>query len=81
MNSDLVQEYDIDGEGNFEGSQKEHFATDFLMDRGIEFMEKAATKDKPFALVLSIPDPHGKCTSSIFHKYSIGIGKHLRHHF
>jgi len=61
-----VKEYEIEGEENFEGSEKQHFATDFLTDRGIEFMEKAARNNKPFALVLSIPDPHSKCTLSIF---------------
>lgn len=49
----------MDSEGRFQGAYKEHFATDFLMDRGIEFIESAAGKDDPFALVLSIPDPHG----------------------
>ena len=24
-------------------------------------MEETVTKDRPFALMLSIPDPHGKC--------------------
>jgi len=54
-----VEALEMDSEGRFQGAYKEHFATDFLMDRGIEFIESAAGKDDPFALVLSIPDPHG----------------------
>ena len=38
--------------------QKEHFTTDFLFDRGIEYMRRKINKNEPFALMLSIPDPH-----------------------
>ena len=38
--------------------QKEHYATDFLIDRGMEFIDTAAKQNKPFALMISIPDPH-----------------------
>ena len=34
---------------------EEHFSTDFLFDRGIDFIREQVSKDKPFALVLSIP--------------------------
>jgi hypothetical protein len=54
-----VTAHEMDAEGNFVGNYKEHFATDFLMDRGIEFIESAVDNSDPFALVLSIPDPHG----------------------
>jgi arylsulfatase A-like enzyme len=33
------------------------FTTDFLVDRTLEILER--DKDKPFCLMLSIPDPHG----------------------
>jgi len=36
---------------------EESFTTDFLVDRGIEILQR--DKDKPFALMISIPDPHG----------------------
>jgi len=53
-----VLEYEMDGEKNFESRYNEHFATDFLVNRGMEFIENATNNDDPFALVLSIPDPH-----------------------
>jgi len=53
-----VLEYEMDGEENFESRYNEHFATDFLVNRGMEFIENATNNDDPFALVLSIPDPH-----------------------
>jgi hypothetical protein len=33
------------------------FTTDFLTDRTLEIIER--DKEKPFAVMLSIPDPHG----------------------
>ncbi len=42
------------------GADKESFATDFLTDKAIEFIEK--NKDTPFCYMLSIPDPHGPDT-------------------
>ena len=43
----------------FGGDVTKHYTTDYLFDRGIEFIDTALAKDKPFAYVLSIPDPHG----------------------
>jgi arylsulfatase A-like enzyme len=40
-----------------EGADRESFATDFLTDRCLDFVE--ANKDRPFCHMLSIPDPHG----------------------
>ena len=57
-----MKEYLIEDEPTFKGRYKEGFATDFLVDRGIEFIESAVNNDQPFALVISIPDPHGKST-------------------
>ena len=36
---------------------KESFTTDFLVDRTLEILER--DKDRPFCVMLSIPDPHG----------------------
>lgn len=38
-------------------SDEKSYATDFLVDKGIEFIEN--NKNHPFSLYLSIPDPHG----------------------
>jgi arylsulfatase A-like enzyme len=54
-----VHEYEIDGEANFVGSLDKHYASDFLFYQGISDIKKALDKDQPFAMVLSIPDPHG----------------------
>lgn len=54
-----MEVYDYKDIDKFQGRIKEHFTTDYLFDRGIEFIDKANDDDKPWALVLSIPDPHG----------------------
>uniref|UniRef100_A0A7S3Q437 Sulfatase N-terminal domain-containing protein n=1 Tax=Chaetoceros debilis TaxID=122233 RepID=A0A7S3Q437_9STRA len=51
--------YSIEDEWRFEGRESKHFTTDFLVDRGIEFIQRSVNKKEPFAMVLSIPDPHG----------------------
>ena len=53
-----MKEYTLDDRHLFEGKEDNHFTTDYLFDRGIEFIEKAREEDEPFAMVLSIPDPH-----------------------
>jgi arylsulfatase A-like enzyme len=53
------KEYEFDKQNLFEGEEDKQFTTDFLFDRGIEFMKKAKKNGRPFASVLSIPDPHG----------------------
>ena len=40
-----------------EKANKESFTTDFLVDRALMILEK--DKEKPFCLMVSIPDPHG----------------------
>ena len=35
------------------------YAADFLFSRGIDFMTRQIESDKQFALMISIPDPHG----------------------
>lgn len=37
----------------------EIYATDFIVNRGIEYIESKANQDEPFALFLSLTDPHG----------------------
>ena len=54
-----MHSYTMDHEGTFHGVEAEHFTTDFLINRGIEFVEQATDDNVPFALVISIPDPHG----------------------
>jgi len=45
------------GEWSQNRANKENFTTDFLVDRTLEILKR--DKDKPFCLMLSIPDPHG----------------------
>jgi len=63
-----VKEYEMDGEANFQGRQNEHFATDFLVNRGMTFIENASKSKQPFALVLSIPDPHSPNDNRPFYR-------------
>jgi len=42
------------------GATKENFATDYLTGKTIDFID--AHKDKPFCVMLSLPDPHGPDT-------------------
>lgn len=42
------------------GADENSFATDWLMDRTIDFVDEH--RDKPFAYMVSIPDPHGPDT-------------------
>lgn len=42
---------------NMEESTDKSFTTDFLVDRGLEIIER--DKGQPFCLMLSLPDPHG----------------------
>lgn len=39
------------------GANEETFATDFLIDRAIEFVNE--NKSRPFCYMISLPDPHG----------------------
>ena len=43
-----------------DGADHTSYATDFLTDRAIEFIQSKS--DSPFLLVLSLPDPHGPNT-------------------
>lgn len=46
--------------------ESDHYATDFLVDRTIEFIDEELKNGNKFALMLSIADPHGtfkKCSS------------------
>ena len=39
------------------GADEKCFTTDFLADKTVEFIK--AHRDKPFCVMVSIPDPHG----------------------
>ena len=56
--NNTMQEYEFNTQHLFEGEEDKHFTTDYLFDRSIELMERAKGTNKPFAFVLSIPDPH-----------------------
>lgn len=57
-----VKARDRKGEPSYSvaGADQESFATDWLTDRTIEFVRE--NKEKPFAYMVSIPDPHGPDT-------------------
>ncbi len=42
---------------NLDGADERSFTTDFLVDKGIEFIQR--NKEYPFSLYISLPDPHG----------------------
>jgi|TARA_B110000495_G_C23036186_1_gene618897 arylsulfatase A-like enzyme len=42
---------------SLDGADEKSFATDWLIDRSLEILER--DKEKPFCLMLSLPDPHG----------------------
>ncbi len=42
------------------GADEESYATDFLMDRTLDFIRN--NKDNPFCVMISLPDPHGPNT-------------------
>ena len=67
-----------EGLRRFNKVQKKHYSTDFMFDRGIEFitrqMNKEGKKKKPFAMVISIADPHGENESvkiTLWHSLTI----------
>lgn len=45
---------------NIKGANKENFATDFLVNRAIEIIDR--DKKKPFCMMIALPDPHGPNT-------------------
>lgn len=57
-----VKATDRKGEPSYsvEGADEESFATDWLIDRTIEFVDEH--RDEPFCYMVSIPDPHGPDT-------------------
>lgn len=59
-NDGTVNVYDFGDKGTQKFSKKleKHYATDFIVDRGIDFIQEHAQAEQPFALFLSIPDPH-----------------------
>jgi arylsulfatase A-like enzyme len=51
-------EWTPEAEAKFANTMEKNYATDFLMDRGLEIIDRALEQDKPFAVMISIPDPH-----------------------
>ena len=47
-----------ESEAKFKNTMETNYATDFLMDRGIEIIDNALKQDLPFAVMISIPEPH-----------------------
>ena len=43
-----------------QGNVEEHYITNFLFDRGIDFISKANKEEKPFSIMISTPDPVSK---------------------
>jgi len=58
VNGEMVG-YTINDEWRFKNREVQHYTTDYLMDRGIDFIKRSVANKDPFAMVLSIPDPHG----------------------
>ncbi len=52
--------YEWKDKDKFKGRHEKHYATDFLFDRGMEFIDRQVAHDRQFAMVMSIPDPHGE---------------------
>ncbi len=53
-----MKEYEFQDRDKFQGREETHYTTDYLVDRSIEFMERAQSRNEPFAMVISIADPH-----------------------
>lgn len=47
-----------ESEAKFKDTMEKNYATDFLMDKGIEVIDNALKQGLPFAVMISIPDPH-----------------------
>jgi len=54
-----VGAYDWIDRKKVSGSLEKTYATDFIFDKGIKFMKPHIRRGEPFALMMSIPDPHG----------------------
>lgn len=48
-------EWNDSTKNKFAKTMEKNFSTDYLFDRGIEFIEQQRNNNKPFALMLSIP--------------------------
>lgn len=53
-----VNAYEMSAKTNYSYSLRDNFSTDFLFDRCIDFISRATQRNDPFAVFLSIPDPH-----------------------
>jgi len=59
MQTGEVNVYNWKDSKKFKGDVQEGYATDFLFSKGIDFMRRQIENETQFALMLSIPDPHG----------------------
>jgi len=59
MRTGEISAYDWKKKKKISGALSDAYATDFLFNKGIDFMATQIDDEKPFALMLSIPDPHG----------------------
>lgn len=53
-----VNAFDWTYKQDFVDNQEEHYATDFLFDRAMEFIDEKSDEGEKFAIMLSIADPH-----------------------
>lgn len=56
--------YNDETQHKFKNTMEENFSTDFLVDRGIDFIRERTLHDKPFALMISIPGKMFQCSTS-----------------
>jgi len=54
-----INGYDYEDKSKVKNNVEEAYATDFLFRKALDFMSKRIEEDRHFALMLSIPDPHG----------------------
>jgi len=54
-----MEAFEWDAIERFRGKEEKTYATDFLFKKAIKFMNRQIRKEQHFALMLSIPDPHG----------------------
>lgn len=54
----IPYEWNTNSVKRFKYKEKRHYATDFLFDKAIDYIKEKSAGDDPFAIMLSIPDPH-----------------------
>ena len=59
IENSIVNAYDYKEKRKVKGSLEKAYTTDFLFRKALDFMSIQVEMDRSFALMLSIPDPHG----------------------